>query len=72
MIGLHLDQLTDNDRKKLEEEIITLNHSKEYINKMKIKCLKIPDNENIVESEKDIYYARLSYEAALLCVQATV
>lgn len=72
MIGLHLDPMIDSVCKRLEDEIISLNHSTEYINKMKTKCLQIPDNENIVESEKDIYYAKLSYEAALLCVQATV
>lgn len=56
----------------LEKQILTLNHTPEYINEIKKKCSKVADNASVSDHVADVYYTRQSYEAALLAVLAAI
>jgi acetoin utilization deacetylase AcuC-like enzyme len=73
---LPISLLQDNDPdfdSKLEyvkKNLVSLNHSQEYIKEVEKKCHDLEEGYGKFENINDIYYSKDSFLAALLCVEA--
>jgi len=69
---LHLGDYDEETVDFLEKEIVRLNHSDEYIGKVKQLCAGLSQNETHPDKAQDVYYSNGSYDAALLVLLAVV
>lgn len=65
-----MPELTDELREHIEQELVILNHTKEYADELRAKCSQIEDGASVADRFNDIYYTKGSYDAALLNVYA--
>ena len=56
----------------MEDQILQLCHSKEYIQNIKNLCSQIPHNQSVADLPNDIFYSKSSYEGALLSCLAVL
>ena len=66
------DELNPELIKYLEDEILQLCHSKDYIQNIKNLCSTISDNLSVADLPNDIFYSKSSYEGALLSCLAVL
>ena len=52
------------------KNLISLNHSAEYIAEVRKKCENLEEGYGLFENVNDIYYSKDSFLGAILCVEA--
>lgn len=69
---IELGELTPQVIDYLEQEVLPLCHSKEFVAEVKERCAKLAENETEGDQKHDMYYASGSYHASLLSLLAAV
>ena len=72
MDQLHLGDLTPEILSFLENEILPLGHSQDYITDLKKQCENIPVGTSIGDIEKDVYISKETYDGAMLALLSAV